>query len=125
MELEHYLREGKPKRLTHYSRALAHFEGCAAATCHAWSVASSMMPGKPKVFVRQDDSDLQRLWELYNASKHLEERLAYGEAAPESTMHIWLTDNGLKSIQAAVSFDELRLLIESLTRICVGLVNPP
>lgn len=100
-----------------YSRALLHFEICLALTYQAWCLVRLLVPAAPPLYAKNDGSEFERLNRLYNVWRHADERIVNGEYAPNSTLPLWFVDEGLESVDARVTFTELKEMLASLHRI--------
>ncbi len=103
-------------RLASFLSALSHFEQCIGAVWQAaelydeterWLLNSGQR--RPNLFKRGDGSDLERLNQLNNVIKHFAPCQAAITSAP-----VWITNTGLRSAGAVVSFDELLENIQAL-----------
>ena len=131
-ELEAFVDQGSQLGIQRYSRGLMHFETCVGATFQAWmlvrqlSTLSREVPEEePKLFEEDDGTDIQRLNSLYNTSKHADERIVRGHFAPDSTLPIWIVNEGLAAVDCHLSFAELADLLKALARISHDLAYPP
>lgn len=124
-ELAGYIATEPRERIVRYSRSLSYFETAIAATYQCWAIVRMLHPDRPSLFEPADGSDIERMNMIYNASKHLDERLIRGQAAEESTLHIWLTNDGIETKFTQITFVEFRDLIDSLCRIADKLANGP
>lgn len=88
-----------------YFRALSYFEDSAVHLYQAF--ASHMKMSGKRFFKGRDGSPLQRLNVLYNAVKH---------ASAGSEQPIWITDEGLHSEEAVISFIEFEELLRECAR---------
>ena len=95
-----------PRQWSPYFRALYHFESAISQLYLAYDGAREKL-GK-NYFVSGDDSDLDRLNKIYNASKH---QIANAEQS------LWITDDGVCAAGASISFVELEQLLRSYARI--------
>ena len=60
-----------------------------------------------KFFEKGDGSAGERLSLLYNDSKHMDRMIDGGKIPTDATAAIWITNHGLESSRATLSFDEL------------------
>jgi hypothetical protein len=63
------------------------------------------------MFDKSDGSKEQRLNEIYNTSKHMDERIDKGQMPAEATSAVWITNSGLECGDATLSFVELEELL--------------
>jgi hypothetical protein len=88
-----------------YFRALLNFEVCIAQCCQGYELLATASGQKfPQ---KKDKSESGRLYALYIDSKHMDQMIDGGKLPTEATAAIWITNIGLESKRAAVTFDEL------------------
>jgi hypothetical protein len=111
--------EGGDQRLGTYHDALMHFEQCLNAFWEAALLFNKMEHKilnlqwiRPTLYPRGSTCDLARINKLNSVAKHFDI-----EKAEQTTAPIWITNVGLKSADATVSFDELRENLVSLSEI--------
>ena len=91
-----------------YFRALLNFEVCIAQGCQGYELLATASGEKtPQWKKKNDKSELGRLYALYIDSKHMDQMIDGGKLPAEATAAIWITNIGLESKRAAVTFDEL------------------
>jgi hypothetical protein len=91
-----------------YFRALLNFEVCIAQCCQGCELLATASGEKhPRWKKKNDKSELGRLYKLYVDSKHMDEMIDGGKLPTEAAAAIWITNVGLESNRAAVTFDEL------------------
>jgi hypothetical protein len=96
--------------------ATTHFEQCIASACQATAFFQRLvdLAGRPKV----DDDRVERLRRIFNRSKHFDEDLVDVTIADaEITAPVWLTNYGISSANASVTFEELHSLLTDLLKI--------
>jgi predicted RNA-binding Zn-ribbon protein involved in translation (DUF1610 family) len=91
--------------LSPYFRALLNFEVCIAQCYQGYELLATA--SGEKLFKRKDKSDAERLHCLYIDSKHMDEMIDGGKLPTEATVAVWITNRGLQSNRATLSFDEL------------------
>jgi predicted RNA-binding Zn-ribbon protein involved in translation (DUF1610 family) len=91
--------------LSPYFRALLNFEVC-ISQCYQGYELLARASGK-RLFEQNDGSEAERLQMLYVDSKHMDRMIEGGKIPTEATAAIWITNNGLESSRAGLSFDEL------------------
>jgi hypothetical protein len=69
-----------------------------------------------KFFVRDDRSEVDRLQKLYVDSKHMDRMIDGGKIPTEATAAVWITNHGLESSRAALSFEELIEMLLDMSR---------
>jgi hypothetical protein len=68
-----------------------------------------LKPKKLTLYAPGDDSDLERINKLNNVAKHFSAEQAEQTAAP-----IWITNIGIESVDASLTFDELHQNVVAL-----------
>jgi hypothetical protein len=111
--------------LSPYFRALLNFEVC-ISQCYQGYELLTMALGE-KFFERNDKSGAERLWMLYVDSKHMDQMIDGGKIPAEATAAIWITNQGLESSRAALSFEELVAMLLNMGRLAERLstLEPP
>ena len=61
---------------------------------------------------------MERLNQLYNISKHADERIKGGELPPAGSLPIWLASDGLQSKKVSLSYGELASILTDLSALC-------
>jgi len=100
--------ETPPNVVSPYFRALLNFEVCIAQCCQGVELLATASSEKSLQWKKKkDNSELGRLYKLYIDSKHMDEMIDGGKLPKEATVAIWITNVGLESNRALVTFDEL------------------
>jgi hypothetical protein len=96
-------------RLDAYLSSLRHFEQCVGSIWQAAELFNRMAhrvqglePKKMTLYKQGENSDLERINKLNNVAKHFN-----AEQAEQTSAPVWITNVGLKSADASLSFDEL------------------
>lgn len=97
-----------------YFLAIGHWEVFLAYAYQAFELLARTE--KRALFEPGDGSVLQRLWLLYNRSKHVNKAINAGQLAPGSTLAVWLTNEGLSAAGGNLTFDEMAEILEELAR---------
>jgi hypothetical protein len=93
--------------------AIASFEQCIALACQAAALLGRI-EAYPKHTLIMEPLE-NRLKKIWNRSKHFDEDLLDIKVAPaEITAPVWLTNKGIESKVAAVTFRELHAALEGL-----------
>lgn len=66
--------------------------------------------------MEDDGSGIQRLNLLYNRTKHLESAINSGQLPPDGTLPVWLTNDGLRAVDAELTFAELAEILTDLAK---------
>ena len=91
--------------LSPYFGALLNFEVCIAQCYQGYEMLTTA--SGEKFFEKNDMSEAERLQMLYVDSKHMDKMIDGGKLPTEATAAIWITNLGLESNRAAVTFEEL------------------
>ena len=101
--------EQQQHRLGAYLSAFRHFEQCIGSVWQAAELFNRMehkiqghKPTKLTLYRPGDNSDLERINKLNNVAKHFSAEQAEQTAAP-----IWITNIGIESADASLTFDDL------------------
>jgi hypothetical protein len=108
-----------------YSRALSSWE---MFLTHSWQAEAlfAKLIGKAtnEIFVPDEGSIEERLYDLYNAMKHAEGRIASGQIPEGALVPVWLTNEGLRSEKSLLTFKETGEILEELAYRAGVLVDP-
>jgi len=107
---------------TLYVEALFHWECFLGQSYHAFKLLATAWEGT--IYKKNDGSIEQRLHALYNQVKHVESRIESGQMLPEATVSVWLENNGLKSIDATITYAETADTLKELAKYANILMNP-
>ena len=99
--------------VTAYLGAIGHWE---TFLSNAYQAFCLLAGSKPILFEKGDGSVLQRLNLLYNRSKHVEKAIEAGQLPADATIAIWLTNDGLRSVDSWLTFDEMADILDGLAR---------
>jgi hypothetical protein len=106
------------QRIRTYLSAVGHWEDFLA---HTWQanllLSKAFIPHiKRPLFQAEDGSVNQRLHSLHTRAKHSEEAIERGTFPGESPLVVWLTNEGLKSTDAWLTFSEAADELEALAQ---------
>jgi hypothetical protein len=105
--------------ISSYFKALLYFEVCLSQYVQAWR----MLETGTKSFIQSGSKPperpigFDRVSKLHRVSKHMDERIEGGQLPPNATSAIWITNEGLISVETKVLFSEL---CELLTQTAAG-----
>lgn len=88
-----------------YFTSLLYFEICITQSYQAYELFRSFT-GSDKFFKQGDGCEMDRLLELYNVSRHMNNRIDALEFPYDATSSIWITNQGLECPKARLSFVE-------------------
>jgi hypothetical protein len=97
-----------------YFVAIGHWEVFLAYAYQAYELLAGT--DKRALFEPGDGSVLQHLCLLYNRSKHVNKAISGGQVAAGSILAVWLTNEGLRAVDADLTFDEMAAILEDLAR---------
>jgi hypothetical protein len=97
--------------ITAYLAAVSHWEVYLSHTYQAYCLLAR---GQKVLFVQGDGSVLERLNLLYNRLKHMDGAIESGQLPAESTMAIWLTNDGVRSVDSVLTFAEIADILRDL-----------
>jgi hypothetical protein len=111
--------------LSPYFRALLNFEVCISQCYQGYELLATALG--EKLFAQNDKSEAERLQILYVDSKHMDRMIKRGKIPAEATAAIWITNQGLESSRAALSFEELVEMLLNMGRLAERLstLEPP
>jgi len=78
---------------------------------------------KKKRFEASFQSKLDRVRKIYNASKHMDQRIRDGELPEKGTCAIWITNTGIECNNAAITFVELKDILIELSKLANKISN--
>lgn len=107
---------------TVYVETLFHWECFLGQSWHAFQLLATAWDGT--VYKKNDSSVEQRLNTLYNQMKHVESRIENGQMLTDATVPVWLENEGLKSIDVAMTFAETAAILKELAKYANILMNP-
>jgi hypothetical protein len=114
--------EGNRQSPPKYVDALFHWESFVGQAWHAYQLLYK--PLKIKLFDKGDGSQLQRLNAVYNAMKHVESRIENGQILDGATVPVWLTNEGLRSVDCLFAYSETFEILEEIAKWGTALVDP-
>jgi hypothetical protein len=110
--------ERLPQTNEHFLRAMraaTHFEQCIGAVCQASGLLDRIAVLLPPDQPFPPDDRRRRLRLIWNRAKHFDEDLADKETpSAELTAPVWLTNTGIESTKASVSYAELHSALAAL-----------
>ncbi|MGA8586148.1 MAG: hypothetical protein WB715_20355 [Roseiarcus sp.] len=109
------------RSISTYFRSLSHFEICIGQLWQAHCLLSK--PENIFLFEKGDGSREERLNKIYNATKHMEERIAAGNFPEDSPSVLWLTNRDISCVDASVSFAELEETLRFVHELANGIAE--
>lgn len=114
-----FLNEGRdPLR---YVDAIGHWE---AFLGYFWQAHCFLGRGQKIWFEKGDGSPRERVLALHNRAKHADEAIERGEFVEDSPLCVWLTNDGLRSTETSLSFDEMASLLDDLAKWASAVQDP-
>jgi hypothetical protein len=108
-------------RYPRYIDAINHWE---AFLAYAWQAFCFFGRGKRIWFEQGDGSVLERLHDLHIRSKHADEGIEQGRYIEDSPLCVWLTNDGLSSTEAALTFEEIAMLLTDMAQLASAVQDP-
>ncbi len=105
-----------------YADALFHWECYLGQAWHAFATLAKAWDGK--VFQKNDQSIEQRLNAMYNRMKHVESCIENGQMILGATVPVWLENEGLRSVDVTLSYDETGEVLKELAKFADALSDP-
>lgn len=115
--------------LSRYAAATTHWEFFLGQSWHAYLLLRGFFKfltqqDIPQVFARGQGSVEERLNDLYNSMKHVESRIENGQMIEGATVPVWLTNDGLRSTDALLSYAETGDILRDLAKWANIIVDP-
>ncbi|HEY3210823.1 MAG TPA: hypothetical protein VGL18_13740 [Actinomycetota bacterium] len=97
--------------VSQYAAAVLHWEFFLGQSWHAYLLLRGLFKfltqgDVPQVFVRGEGSVEERLNDLYSQMKHVESRIEHGQMMEGATVPVWLTNEGLRSVDSLLTYAE-------------------
>jgi hypothetical protein len=105
------------RRPSVYFKALRHFENCIASLWQGLKVGSRSLDTRP--FVKGDGSVFDRLNWLYNEARHFDPK----DLQAGDLHRLWIANDGLRTREQSVSFEEISEELRRLGRIAQDIVG--
>jgi hypothetical protein len=105
--------------ISQYFRALFHLESSIAQLWMADTLIAKL--GGTRPFEPKSGSFEERLYAIYNASKHAENKIASGTMPVGAPVPVWITNRGIECSEALVSFAELEEKLHSIREFADGI----
>jgi hypothetical protein len=116
-----FLNKGKQSPAS-YAKALFHWECFLGQAWHAYALLITAWEGR--AFEKNDGSIEQRLNSIYNQMKHVESRIENGQILANATVPVWLDNNGLRSVDSTLSYEETAEILRDLAKYADALSDP-
>lgn len=91
---------------------------------HSWQAYAFLGRGKPIWFKPGDGSVIQRMHALHTRAKHAEAAIERGDFMEDAPLCVWLTNEGLRSTDAELSFVEAAEVLDDLARWASAVQDP-
>ncbi len=116
-----HLADRRPNAVFEYINAIGHWEQFLSQADRAWAV---LVKGERILFVKDDGSVVQRLNLLCNRTKHIESAIKSGQLPPDGTLPVWLTNDGLRTVDAELTFAEIAEILTDLAKWADAVQDP-
>jgi hypothetical protein len=121
---------GTPRHVvSSYFRSLLYFEVCISQCWQGFELfrTAFMKATGDKLFVKNSNSDMERLHGLYIDAKHMDKMIDRGKLPDAAPASIWITNQGLESTNApsGLSFVELVKILKSMGQVAEKLSRLP
>lgn len=113
---------GSRQSATQYCESLHHWESFLGQAWHAYALLLKAFQGT--AFKKGDGSIEERLNHFYNAMKHVESRIENKQMLLNATVPVWLTNEGLCSVDASLSYVETAEVLKQLAIWADTLMSP-
>jgi hypothetical protein len=120
MTLAH-LANPNPDAVSEYIIAIGHWEVFLSDAYQAWCLLAR---GQKILFTPGDGSTMQRLNLLYNRTKHAESAIIAEQLPPDGTLPVWLKNDGLRSVESSLTFEEIAEMLKDLAVWADAAQNP-
>lgn len=107
---------------TTYCAALHHWESFLGQAWHGYAILLKAFQGT--AFKKGDGSLEERLNHFYNVMKHTESRIENEQILPGATVPVWLANDGLRSVDAVLTYRETAEVLEQLAVWANALMDP-
>jgi len=97
-----------------YTAALFHWEGFLGQSWHAYKTLQKCF--EVELYKQGEGSVEERLNALYNQMKHVESRIENKQILEGATVPVWLTNQGLVSVDSALTFSETGEVLKELAK---------
>lgn len=97
-----------------YTAALFHWETFLGQSWHAYKILQKCF--EVELYKSGDGSVEERLNALYNQMKHVESRIENKQILEGATVPVWLTNEGLASVDSALTFIETGEVLKDLAK---------
>jgi hypothetical protein len=101
-----------------------HWETFLAQSWQAYELLRHFFDPKTKIFKKNDGSVEERLFRLYNKTKHSEGTIRARNLPKNATIPLWLTNNGLRSKDTQLSYVETTEILKDLAKWAQILQDP-
>ena len=105
-----------------YSLAIFHWEIFLGQAWHAFKLLEKAFGFV--LYTQGVSSVEERLNQLYNQMKHVESRIAAGQMLPGATVPVWMTNEGLASVDAQLSWKETAEVLKEVAKWADVFVDP-
>jgi hypothetical protein len=114
--------DGGKQSPNRYATALLQWEIFLGQSWHAYKLLQKGLG--LQIYEAGSGTVEERLNHLYNQMKHVESRIEAGQMPPGATVPVWLTNDGLQSIDASLTYAEAGEILTDLAKWATILSDP-
>lgn len=107
--------ESGNQAIVKYTVSLLHWETYLGQCWHAYRTLQKAF-NIERLYESGQHSVEERLNVLYNQMKHVESRIENGQMIAGASVPVWLTNNGLQSVDASLSFSETGEVLKDIAK---------
>jgi len=104
---------GPREAVSKYFSSVYHFELFISQAYQAYMLMRHLLANS-SLYENGDGSEFDRLNKLYNYIKHCDSKLCNGNFPENATMSIWLTNEGIHCMDAALKYSEIVEVLEDI-----------
>jgi len=113
-----------PTSLSDYATALHHWETTLAALWQGLCLLGRFSDPAAKWYENGDGSKFERLNHMYNRMKHVDKAITAGQVLPDSMTPVWLANDGLKSVDHVLTYEEIAELLTDMEEVATLIQDP-
>ena len=110
--------------LSDYATALHHWETTLAALWQGLCLLGRFSDPAAKWYENGDGSKFERLNHMYNRMKHVDKAITAGQVLPDSMTPVWLANDGLKSVDHVLTYEEIAELLTDMEEVATLIQDP-
>lgn len=110
--------------LSDYATALHHWETTLAALWQGLRLLGRFSGPIAKWYENGDGSNIERLNPMYDRMKHVDKAITAGQVLPDSMTPVWLANDGLKSLDHVLTYEETAELLTDMEEVATLIQDP-